>query len=159
MKLGIPGLYIDAHCYANIGRTMNHSCNPNCRVRKLVINGLPALAFYTVRAIARGEQLTFDYKSRAGFVGKCLCKSENCSALLPNPQSGKQVQRNIKGQHSNDTRNESDGTNVYCICQKPEHGAMIACDNPQCPNKWFHFGCENVGEVPKGNWFCSTCRK
>ena len=26
----------------------------------------------------------------------------------------------------------------WCYCQEPLGGAMIGCDNPSCPIKWFH---------------------
>lgn len=57
---------------------------------------------------------------------------------------------------------------VYCFCQTPSLGNMIACDNLACPNgEWFHFKC--VGLLNRvqalkytlGNekWFCSEkCR-
>ena len=30
----------------------------------------------------------------------------------------------------------------WCYCRKGEdNGAMIGCDNDQCPIRWFHFSC------------------
>ena len=34
---------------------------------------------------------------------------------------------------------QSQEVDVYCICKQEEFGAMIVCDNPQCPVQWFHF--------------------
>ena len=32
--------------------------------------------------------------------------------------------------------------NSWCYCKKGEdYGAMIGCDNDQCPIQWFHFSC------------------
>lgn len=49
----------------------------------------------------------------------------------------------------------------YCHCQRISFGEMIACENPDCPYEWFHFGCVALTEEnrPKGKWFCKDCRK
>ncbi|KAK8962364.1 PHD finger protein ING1 [Platanthera guangdongensis] len=31
---------------------------------------------------------------------------------------------------------------------------MVACDNLDFKNEWFHFGCIGLKEQPKGKWFC-----
>ncbi|XP_065862895.1 PHD finger protein ING1 [Euphorbia lathyris] len=46
---------------------------------------------------------------------------------------------------------------TYCFCQQVSFGEMVACDNPQCPIEWFHFGCVGLKEKPKGKWYCSDC--
>lgn len=51
---------------------------------------------------------------------------------------------------------------VYCFCRQPAFGKMVACDNPDCPYEWFHYGCIGLTEDPDANekWFCSdTCRQ
>lgn len=49
---------------------------------------------------------------------------------------------------------------VYCWCQQPSLGDMIACDNEKCPREWFHYACVGIVHSPKGKWFCSDkCRK
>ncbi|PRW59158.1 PHD finger ING1-like [Chlorella sorokiniana] len=49
----------------------------------------------------------------------------------------------------------------YCHCQRISFGEMIACENPDCPYEWFHFGCVGLTEEnrPKGKWYCQLCRK
>lgn len=47
----------------------------------------------------------------------------------------------------------------YCICRDVSYGDMIACDAPDCPFEWFHYGCVNLTVAPKGRWFCPTCTK
>ncbi|XP_050220340.1 PHD finger protein ING1 isoform X1 [Mercurialis annua] len=46
---------------------------------------------------------------------------------------------------------------TYCFCQQVSYGEMVACDNPNCPIEWFHFGCVGLKEQPKGKWYCSDC--
>lgn len=49
---------------------------------------------------------------------------------------------------------------VYCWCQQPSFGDMIACDNDKCPREWFHYACVGITKVPAGKWYCSDeCRK
>ena len=61
-----------------------YSCNPNAETQKWTVNGLLRIGFFTKRRIAKGEEITFDYKyERYGKVAqKCYCGSENCRGLL-----------------------------------------------------------------------------
>ena len=36
---------------------------------------------------------------------------------------------------------------------------MIQCDNKNCKIIWFHQKCVRIKQIPKGNWFCSGCKK
>jgi hypothetical protein len=47
---------------------------------------------------------------------------------------------------------------VYCTCRSIAHGDMISCDNEKCNIEWFHFGCVGLTKMPKGDWFCKTCK-
>jgi hypothetical protein len=46
---------------------------------------------------------------------------------------------------------------VYCICKQVAYGAMVACDNENCPWEWFHLPCIGMKRAPKGKWYCSEC--
>ncbi|XP_063837593.1 inhibitor of growth protein 5-like [Ostrinia nubilalis] len=46
---------------------------------------------------------------------------------------------------------------TFCICHQVSYGAMIGCDNPECPIEWFHFACVNIKIKPKGKWYCLDC--
>lgn len=46
---------------------------------------------------------------------------------------------------------------TYCICGQVSYGEMIACDNDDCPIKWFHIECIGLKSLPKGKWYCSEC--
>ena len=54
---------------------------------------------------------------------------------------------------------ENEDCTTYCICQGPEYGKMISCDNPQCQQEWFHYGCVGIRRAPKGRWLCPNCAK
>ncbi len=48
---------------------------------------------------------------------------------------------------------------LYCYCQRPSHGDMVACDNDECPTEWFHYECVGLSGAPQGEWFCPDCEK
>eukprot|EP01083_Nonionella_stella_P069326 184771_1 len=48
---------------------------------------------------------------------------------------------------------------LFCTCQKPSYGEMVACDNPQCKVEWFHYSCVGLKQKPAGDWFCPACSK
>lgn len=48
---------------------------------------------------------------------------------------------------------------VYCYCRQPEDDReMIGCDNPGCSTEWYHTNCLEIKSIPKGKWYCPTCR-
>ena len=48
---------------------------------------------------------------------------------------------------------------TYCICHDVSYGQMVACDNDECPNEWYHFDCVGLKAPPRGKWFCQVCTK
>ena len=55
-------LHYDATFYGNLGRFVNHSCDPNCSVIILRVDSMLGLpAFVSNKIIYRGQQVTFDY--------------------------------------------------------------------------------------------------
>jgi len=81
------GTYIDGNPDAP-GPIVNHSCAPNCftfgKGRRVFI--------VSKRAIAPGEELTYDYLIRQGRTLACRCGSPNCRGTLnrkPRRKSGK----------------------------------------------------------------------
>ncbi|TLD25310.1 hypothetical protein PspLS_05859 [Pyricularia sp. CBS 133598] len=88
-------LVIDGEYRSGPSRFFNHSCDPNMRIFARVgahaeLN-LHELAFFAIRDIANGEELTFDYvdgqvlpddESLGNDYTKCLCESPNCRGFL-----------------------------------------------------------------------------
>ena len=77
-------LYIDARNYGNIGRYINHSCAPSARLIKWSVDGFPVIGIVATRAIAAGEELTFDYQLdlEGSAATRCLCGEASCRGLL-----------------------------------------------------------------------------
>lgn len=86
--------YIDPSVFGNIGRYINHSCDPNSEIIPVRVNSIiPKLGVFAKKDIKMDEEITFDYgDGQLGFspsdetVGKkkrCLCDFVNCRKYLP----------------------------------------------------------------------------
>lgn len=49
-------------------------------------------------------------------------------------------------------------TKSWCYCDQPEFGQIIRCDNAQCQIEWFHCDCLRIRSIPRGKWYCPSCR-
>jgi uncharacterized protein len=66
-------------------RWINHSCNPNCEVETEVDDdGKVSARITSVRDIAVGEEITYDYEFPAEFAIPCNCGSPSCRGLIIN---------------------------------------------------------------------------
>ncbi|XP_050436974.1 probable histone-lysine N-methyltransferase set-23 [Adelges cooleyi] len=82
---------IDNTYIGNIGRYINHSCQPNCVVVPVRVNSfIPRLAIFAIIDIGVGEEITYHYgvgnnSSTESSLSKtkCLCSSTNCKGYLP----------------------------------------------------------------------------
>uniref|UniRef100_A0A6P7FYP5 Probable histone-lysine N-methyltransferase set-23 n=1 Tax=Diabrotica virgifera virgifera TaxID=50390 RepID=A0A6P7FYP5_DIAVI len=82
--------FIDPTIYGNIGRYINHSCNPNC---KLVIvkenNAMPIIAIFANKNLEPETEITYDYgeeqrdNSEHCSIKPCFCNESNCRKYLP----------------------------------------------------------------------------
>ncbi|CAI0395754.1 unnamed protein product [Linum tenue] len=76
---------IDACAKGNLGRFINHSCDPNCRTEKWVVNGEICIGLFALRNIKKDEELTFDYNYVRVFgaaAKKCYCSSAQCRGYI-----------------------------------------------------------------------------
>ncbi|RHY34125.1 hypothetical protein DYB32_001100, partial [Aphanomyces invadans] len=87
--------------------------------------------------------------------------SPDATAPVAPPPSKKQLKGKPKEKPSNENKNKkNDDNELYCVCNLPGYGAMIACDGEQCPNpsQWYHLECVGFsdGQHPD-TWFCPEC--
>ncbi|KAL1242624.1 Histone-lysine N-methyltransferase SETMAR [Trichinella spiralis] len=80
--------YIDASFYGNIGRFVNHSCEPNLNIVVVRYStSVPHLAMFANRDIVEFEELCYSYgtfRSQSTQARKvCLCGTSNCVGYLP----------------------------------------------------------------------------
>jgi len=74
---------VDATKCGNVARFINHSCEPNCYSRQIVIDGRVRIVIFALRDVHRGEELTYDYKFPIEEVKMpCFCKSRRCRRYL-----------------------------------------------------------------------------
>ncbi|BBN20370.1 protein MpASHH3 [Marchantia polymorpha subsp. ruderalis] len=76
---------IDACSKGNFGRFINHSCEPNCKTEKWMVNGEVCIGLFAIRDIAEGEEVTFDYnyvRVRGASAKKCECGSSQCRGFI-----------------------------------------------------------------------------
>ncbi|KAJ0976840.1 hypothetical protein J5N97_012314 [Dioscorea zingiberensis] len=79
------GEVIDACAKGNLGRFINHSCDPNCRTEKWMVNGEVCIGLFAIRDIQEGEEVTFDYNYVRVFgaaAKKCVCGSSECRGYI-----------------------------------------------------------------------------
>ncbi|KAM5564355.1 histone-lysine N-methyltransferase ASHH2 [Rosa sericea] len=76
---------IDACAKGNLGRFINHSCDPNCRTEKWMVNGEVCIGLFALRDIKKGEEVTFDYnfvRVIGAAAKKCYCGSPQCQGYI-----------------------------------------------------------------------------
>jgi hypothetical protein len=74
---------IDATTKGNQARFINHSCEPNCISKVLILHGHKHIVIFAQRFIGKGEELTYDYKfPKEDIKIQCLCKSAKCRKYL-----------------------------------------------------------------------------
>ena len=71
-------LFIDAARFENQARYINHSCEPNC-----IIKTIKNRAFIvSIRPIAPGEELTYDYMYDIECREPCFCGAPACRGYM-----------------------------------------------------------------------------
>nr|CAD1836876.1 unnamed protein product [Ananas comosus var. bracteatus] len=88
------GEVIDACAKGNLGRFINHSCEPNCRTEKWMVNGEVCIGLFAIHDIKKGEEVTFDYNYVRVFgaaAKKCVCGSAECRGYIGGDPSNSEV--------------------------------------------------------------------
>ncbi|RWS14609.1 histone-lysine N-methyltransferase: setb1-like protein [Dinothrombium tinctorium] len=81
---------LDAQKIGNIGRFLNHSCDPNCFVQNVFVDTqdprFPWVAIFAMKNISAFEEITWDYNYEVGSIENrklyCHCGSSNCRGRL-----------------------------------------------------------------------------
>lgn len=101
----------------NLGRFINHSCEPNCETQKWVVEGELAIGLFALRDIAVGTELTFDYNfERYGDRPmRCYCETPSCRGYIGGTP-GENVFAN--GDSENNTNDSSDEEDVPIMLEE-----------------------------------------
>lgn len=81
---------LDARMRGNLGRFLNHSCDPNCIAQNVFIEThdlrFPNVAFFASKTIKALDEVTWDYNYKMGTIeGRkiiCLCRKSNCRGRI-----------------------------------------------------------------------------
>ncbi|XP_021377179.1 uncharacterized protein LOC110465579 isoform X2 [Mizuhopecten yessoensis] len=79
------GALIDGYRMGNIGRFVNHSCEPNCEMQKWNVNGYYRMALFALKDIQAGRELSYDYNFHSFNMDSqqiCKCGSEKCRGVI-----------------------------------------------------------------------------
>ncbi len=78
-------LWINGDRNGGPARYINHSCNPNCELVQLSVDGLPYMCFFAKKNAKSRMDFTFDYNwdwvSRQAQT-VCFCRSDNCDRYI-----------------------------------------------------------------------------
>jgi len=77
--------YIDACAKGNIGRFVNHSCDPNAEIQRIQSGADMRVGIYSRALIKKSEEITYNYSFRYDDEeGKeaCQCNSKNCKGTI-----------------------------------------------------------------------------
>lgn len=76
-------LVVDATKKGNLGRLINHSCDPNCTAKIITISGVKKIVIYAKQEIELGDEITYDYHFPIEQDKiPCLCGSAKCRGYL-----------------------------------------------------------------------------
>ncbi|RZF43730.1 hypothetical protein LSTR_LSTR015752 [Laodelphax striatellus] len=83
---GVVETFVDPTRIGNIGRYINHSCNPNAMIVPVRFDSLePHLAIFALADITSGSEITYSYSGGESSHGTtpCLCGEHNCNKFIP----------------------------------------------------------------------------
>ncbi|NWU94791.1 SETMR methyltransferase, partial [Upupa epops] len=98
---GVMETFVDPTYTGNVGRFLNHSCQPNLFMVPVRVDSMvPKLALFAAADIAAGEELCYDYSGRFHNLSQtnreqtaaeeekrlrkpCYCGSRSCASFLP----------------------------------------------------------------------------
>ncbi|CAH9076634.1 unnamed protein product [Cuscuta epithymum] len=101
---GYDLVVVDAMHKANYASRICHSCRPNCEAKVTAVDGQYQIGIYSVRPIAFGEEVTFDYNSVTESKDEyeasvCLCGSQVCRGSYLNLTGEGAYQKVIEQYH------------------------------------------------------------
>lgn len=71
--------------------------------------------------------------------------------------SDEEVKEEVKEEEDQEEEEEVKDR-VYCYCNGPGTGRMVACDGKHCEREWFHFRCIGLKTAPTTKrWYCDDC--
>lgn len=82
----------------------------------------------------------------------------NVSTSKQQKTSSKSNSKSTNDSNARTPRVNEYGEPVYCYCNQVAYGEMVGCDGEDCEVEWFHLLCTGLTTLPKGKWYCDTCK-
>ncbi|KAK3674245.1 hypothetical protein LTR78_005714 [Recurvomyces mirabilis] len=95
------GLIIDG-TKGSMARFINHSCEPNCEVRMVKVNGTPRMGVFAgPEGITTGQELTYDYNfdNFGETQQKCYCGAPSCRGSLSKRLNATEQKKQLKAEN------------------------------------------------------------
>ena len=115
---------IDATERGDVGRFLNHSCDPNCETQKWMVKGELCIGVFALREIQPGEEITIDYKfERYGEKPmRCFCETAACCGWIGGAKAAREAEK-----YANDSEDD-DEEKIHLEDETP---VMLECDEDQ----------------------------
>lgn len=92
----------------------------------------------------------------------CSQVSKHANVLTPLHGLSSKLDKETPGCNSKTCTEKKSITDeeTWCLCNQPEEGDMIACNNENCAIEWFHFQCVGIKKKPSAStkWYCPDCK-
>ena len=111
---------------------------------------------FTKKDVYIVESIPYDQPFMENVIKKCDCFFND--HVLPEILTQALIHDTSAAGNQPEENADQDDEPLYCICNQPESGRMIQCDNESCEISWFHFPCVSIRRKPKGKWFCDECK-
>ncbi|TYZ60873.1 hypothetical protein PybrP1_001445 [[Pythium] brassicae (nom. inval.)] len=102
------------------------------------------------------ENGAFEERKAAAAAAASASSSGAAAAAAPTHKSATHKRVGAKEKK----KDNGEDNELYCICNLPSYGNMIACDGKKCPNpsQWYHLECVGFsdGRHPD-TWLCPEC--
>lgn len=102
---GFDVLFVDPVVRGNFASRLSHCCAPNCAAVTVVRDGQFRVLLYTLRDVACGEELTFDYGASSDDFEEvcgavCLCGAATCRGSMLLYTAADHLQHVLRQHHS-----------------------------------------------------------
>ncbi|KAG2370633.1 hypothetical protein C9374_000996 [Naegleria lovaniensis] len=107
---------IDATWMGNIGRFINHSCDPNACTQVWSVNGYDKVGIFAIRDIMFGEEITYNYHftiyDEVSEQQVCKCGAETCTGVIGKKPSSPSFSGSSDSEADtpDESENESEGS-------------------------------------------------
>lgn len=118
---------IDARHKSNLARFINHSCDPNAELQRWSVDGYTRIGIFAIRDIAKGEEISYDYKFFSSELTRCACGTAKCRGYLGVNVAKEEAERKAKAAEAEKAKRRAAAQKAAAIrAAKPKKAAAEA---------------------------------